>query len=366
MSRLVPYVVTIAVSALLASGPRPVSAADLPADVTADLDRAVAPGSAAPCPDEALYSLTRPDPAGRPTVVGLAIFFRDIALLSDVDQTLDADVYVTARWRDARLADPGRGEASADCPVPTGRLWMPTLEPESLRSRQVFYPDRFFVDGRGTVTVLRRLWLKTSYPLNFRDFPIDSHRWVFTLWPVFSRADELIFYPLKRQILLNDHFSIQGWHVEAARVEASTAPRMAQAGTFARFDIELGLTRDWSFHVWRLGVPLVLIVLMAYGVYFIPPTAVPQQIGLGTTAMLTLIAYMLTLGSTLPRIPYLTRADRFFIGSAVLVFLGLFKAVLTLAVAGGPRAHFIERADRWGKWIFPLAMAANFALAFFA
>jgi hypothetical protein len=41
---------------------------------------------------------------------------------------------------------------------------------------------------------------------------------------------------------------------------------------------------------------------MAYGVYFIPATAVPQQIGPGTTAMLTSIAYMLTLGSTLPQI----------------------------------------------------------------
>jgi hypothetical protein len=54
-------------------------------------------------------------------------------------------------------------------------------------------------------------------------------------------------------------------------------------------------------------------VSMAYGVYFIPASAVAQQIGLGTTSMLTLIASMLALGSTLPKIPYLTRADRFFV-----------------------------------------------------
>jgi len=43
---------------------------------------------------------------------------------------------------------------------------------------------------------------------------------------------------------------------------------------------------------------------MAYGVYFIPASAVGQQIGLGMTSMLTLIDYMLTIGSTLPRISY--------------------------------------------------------------
>jgi hypothetical protein len=145
---------------------------------------------------------------------------------------------------------------------------------------------------------------------------------------------------------------------------ASTSARTARAGTFARYDVELDLVRDWSYHAWKLGLPLTLIVLMAYGVYFIPASVVPQQIGLGMTSMLTLIAYMLTLGSTLPRISYLTRADRFFVGSAVLVFLGLVKALTTTVLGQGPRAHLIARADRWGRWAYPFAMLANFAFAF--
>ena len=179
-----------------------------------------------------------------------------------------------------------------------------------------------------------------------------------------SRTDELVFHSLGRVTGMNERLSIQGWRVGAPRAEASTGPRVARAGSFARLDVELGLERDWSYHAWKLGVPLTLIVLMAYGVYFIPATALPQQIGLGTTAMLTLIAYMLTLGSTLPRISYLTRADRFFIGSTVLVFLGLVKAVAGAAVGQGPHARVLDWLNRWGRWLFPLAMLANFALAF--
>jgi hypothetical protein len=220
------------------------------------------------------------------------------------------------------------------------------------------------VDGRGVVTFARRLWVKLSNPLDFRDFPLDRHRWKVTLWPVLSRADEVVFHPLGRVTGMNERLSIQGWRVGPPRVEASTGPRIARAGSFARFDVELTLERDWSYHAWKLGVPLTLIVLMAYGVYFIPAAALPQQIGLGTTAMLTLIAYMLTLGSTLPRISYLTRADRFFIGSAVLVFLGLVKAVATAALAQTPHASALERLNRWGRWAFPLAMLADFAFAF--
>jgi hypothetical protein len=332
-------------------------------DLVKRLEREIVTSASAKCPDPAAYALERPDASAGATLVGLAVFFQDIVALNDVDQTLDVDVYVLARWRDGRLADPSRGEASADCPVPTGRLWMPQLEPERLRSRQTFYPDRFLVDGEGVVTLLRRLWAKVSYPLDLRDFPFDRHPWTMTLWPVESRTDELIFTPLGRMTGKSERLSIQGWRVGVPRVEASKAVRDQRAGTFARFDATLDLQRDWSYYALKFGVPLTLIVLMAYGVYYIPASAVPQQIGLATTSMLTLIAYMLTLASTLPRISYMTRADRFFVGSAVLVFIGLMKAVVTLALAQGPRADLIARADRWGRWAYPIAVFVTLVVA---
>jgi len=250
--------------------------------------------------------------------------------------------------------------------VPTGRLWMPQLEPERLRGRQTFYPDRFLVDAEGVVTLVRRIFAKLSYPLDFRDFPFDRHDWTVTLWPVVAGPREMVFHPLTRVTGIGERLSLQGWRVGAPRVQAGEGVRVGRSGTFARFDAVLGLERDWSYYAWKLGLPLTLIVLMAYGVYYIPTTAVPQQIGLGTTAMLTTVAYMLTLGNMLPKISYLTRADRFFVGCAVLVFIGLAKAVAALALAQGPKAHYIQLADRWGRALYPLALLANAALAFFA
>jgi hypothetical protein len=48
----------------------------------------------------------------------------------------------------------------------------------------------------------------------------------------------------------------------------------------------------------------------------------------------------------------------------VLVFIGLAKAVVTLFLAQGPNAHYIQHADRWGRALYPLALLANAALAF--
>ena len=101
---------------------------------------------------------------------------------------------------------------------------------------------------------------------------------------------------------------------------------------------------------------MFLIVLMAYTVYFIPPTGVAQQVAVGMTSMLTLIAYMLALGSSLPKISYLTRADKLFVGCALVVFLGLLKAILTTVWVKRDATKIIQWTDRLGRLFYPLAV----------
>jgi hypothetical protein len=131
-------------------------------DIISDLETITTPRSGIACPSVDRYSPIRPDPPGTPTTVGIGLFLNDISNLNDLDQTLDADVWVVVRWRDTRLADATRGDNAAECPPPEGGLWMPSIEPENLRSRQQFYQPRFVVDGRGVVTYARRLLVTIS------------------------------------------------------------------------------------------------------------------------------------------------------------------------------------------------------------
>jgi len=335
-------------------------------DLRKELDRPINPRSGLPCPTPEQYSRERPDPPGIPTVVGASMFFQDVTQFNDVDQTITVDVYTLVRWRDPRLADPRRGDASAECPPPgAGVLWTPVIEAENLRSRQQFYETRFLVDARGTVTYGRRLLATVANPLNLRDFPFDRHQWRFTFWPLLAQSDELVFHPLQRFVGRSDPVSLQGWQVGNPVASTSIESRGGRLGTFARFDETIELRRDWKYYLWKTGFPLTLIVLMAYCVYYIPPTAVAQQIGVGMTSVLTLVAYMLALGNTLPKISYLTRADKFFLGSAVLVFCGLLKGILTTVWLNQEKKAVIERADRIGRWLYPVAMVVNFVSAFF-
>jgi hypothetical protein len=327
------------------------------------LEQPAMPKTGVPCPSPALYSPIRPDPAGMPTRVGLAVFINDISHLNDAEQTITMDVTILERWLDKRLADPARGEWSADCPVPGAELWKPAIEPENLRARQQFYPVRFLVNGQGVITLGTRVFVTVARPMDFRDFPLDRQHLQFSIWPVVSMSDELVFTPLTRWVARAPRLTLQGWQFGEPVAAAVETTRHARAGKFSRFDLTIEARRDWSYYAWKLGLPLTMIVLMAYAVYWIPGTAAAQQLGIGMTSMLTLIAYMLALGNSLPKISYLTRGDKFFVGSAVLVFLGLVKAVLNMVLSSQEKSHVVAVMDRFGRWGFPAAIVLNTALA---
>ncbi len=332
-------------------------------DARGFLEAPILPGSGLPCPSEADFSRSRPDPAGTPTVVGLNMMVQDISRFSDVDQTMTLDLYVMMRWHDPRLADANRGEGSANCAVPGEGLWMPLIEPENLRSQRLFYPPRFLVDANGTATYVRRLLVEVANTLDLRKFPFDHHEFRITLWPAMSNAEEIQFYPLRERIVVNSDITTHGWKVAVPVASARESERTGRIGTYHRYDVKIGMTRDWRNYAWKLGVPLILIVLMAYTVYFIPPSSVAQQVGVGMTSMLTLIAYMLALNGSLPKIPYLTRADTLFVGCAMLVFLGLLKAILTTVWVQKEAHSTIAQIDRIGRWLYPILLLSVVVVA---
>jgi hypothetical protein len=111
--------------------------------------------------------------------------------------------------------------------------------------------------------------------------------------------------------------------------------------------------RHASHYLWKVLLPLVLIVAMSSIVFWIDPTESATQISVATTSMLTLIAYRFMVGSSLPPVPYLTRMDLFILGSTLLVFAALMQAVVTSIMAHKGRPDSARRADRWCRAVFP-------------
>jgi cadmium resistance protein CadD (predicted permease) len=75
--------------------------------------------------------------------------------------------------------------------------------------------------------------------------------------------------------------------------------------------------------------------------------------------MLTLIAYRFAVDSQLPRLPYMTRLDSFFLTSTLLVFFSLIEVLVTTILDNKQQTERANKIYRYCRVIFP----ATFVIA---
>jgi hypothetical protein len=112
--------------------------------------------------------------------------------------------------------------------------------------------------------------------------------------------------------------------------------------------------------LWNFVLPLCLIVMMAWTVFWLDPeTSSGAQIGIATASTFTLIAFLIALRTRLPAVGYLTQLDKLSVYSTVLVFLALGEVVVTSSLAQRGQQLLARRLDVHARWIYLLGFAAG-------
>ena len=85
----------------------------------------------------------------------------------------------------------------------------------------------------------------------------------------------------------------------------------------------LTVKREYSYYLLKIFFPLRLMVIVSPSAYFIDVTDHYTQITIALTTILTVIAFSFSVESSMPKVPYLTYIDCFFLATYVIVFLAL-------------------------------------------
>ena len=72
-------------------------------------------------------------------------------------------------------------------------------------------------------------------------------------------------------------------------------------------------------------LPLLLMVIVSWSVFWFDPPEVSSQVQIAVTTILTIIAFALAISLTLPRVPYLTFADAFFLTCYIFAFVAMLE-----------------------------------------
>jgi hypothetical protein len=142
------------------------------------------------------------------------------------------------------------------------------------------------------------------------------------------------------------------WKVTSPTAYAQSyqaAPGLEVAG----YNFEFQAAREVQYYLTKVMLPLLLIVMMSWSVFWIDPSNGGTQISVAVTSMLTLIAYRFAVGTEVPKLPYLTRLDAFILFSSLLVFLSLIEVMYTSWLANQERVSEARVIDRRCRFIFP-------------
>lgn len=307
--------------------------------------------------------MKRPTKWGEPTEVQIRIIVIDVDEVNSADQSFAASVFYEARWKSPYLVHDGPGPINRQLT----EVWNPQLTIIGLQNQWKAYPDSVEIRPDGTVVEQQKVWGHFSQPLDLHDFPFDQQTLsIHLLAPRLSERD-ITVVPLDingipsqiaRSFSLPD-FDVLSWKAEPKPYYLVKADQ-GRAG----FEMRINIARQSGYYVLKVIIPLCLIVIMSWLPRWIDPEQMGTNIGISTSAFLTLVAYLFAITVMLPRVSYVTRMDRFILLSTFIVFIGLLQTVFSMAMIRKNRADLASRVDRWSHWVYPVLLVSILAVSF--
>ena len=271
----------------------------------------------------------------------------DVLDIDDATQSMTVDFALRMKWKDTTWTGGRRTFNESDL----GEIWYPELqvingqgvEPQIRKGIMEVFPD-------GQHLFRQRFFGKISSQIHSETFPFDKHR--FSVKCIVINPEPIRFREEQGIDAEGPAYSILDWHLsdEVFRIREHNG----LGRTFSAFERSFEGSRFLAFYFWKIFVPLTLVVIMSWTVFWVDPKHT-EQLTVAVTAMLTIIALQFTLQDLTPDISYLTRLDVYLLSCNILVLLALLESVMTSKLLSSGNRSLALAVDRRSRWIFPLA-----------
>lgn len=291
-------------------------------------------------------------PGELPLKIKAGLYIADLDSINTADQSFEARVFYELRWKDTRLAH------SNNEPIvkKLNEVWSPSIQIINQQKVWNSAPDQVRITPEGEVIYAKALWGSFSQPLKLKNFPFDSQK--FSIKFVAGGGytpSEVIFVPddtgrsgIAKELSVAD-WAVTNWEHDL------TPFSLVNSSQRASITYSFSADRLTSYFVVKMILPLIMIVMMSWAVFWMDPLNVASNVSISITSMLTLIAYRFSADNSLPRLSYLTSLDYFILASTILVFLSLVQNLTTSSLAKKGNVKAAYKLDLSCRIGFPVA-----------
>jgi len=295
-----------------------------------------------------------------PVKVVVGAYINDIQELDFKTNSYAIDLYVWFRWKGVDL-DPSKtmefmNRYASDANIRDELYDKPQAMPDGSLYSIIRYQGQF------------------STKFQLEKYPFDTQALLVVMEDTVAAADAQVYVPdPKDAVTINPDITLPGFKIgkPALRIVERPYPTdfgdlsEPEATDYSRVILTIPVTRPIVAMSIKAFVPIGLIVVCAALVFFVRPRYVEGRIGLGITALLTLVALQLTSGASLPDVDYLMMIDKIYLLAYLFIILALARVVMTSWRGADAEAEAsISRSDRlWVGVLLAAYVAANLAVA---
>ena len=307
-------------------------------------------------------------PEPHPVQVGMGLTIIDFARINNREETFDVHGYLEVRWVDKRLKrNPGSGADQKPGKKrrlhPSHELWIPRLSfMNAVEEVKIVSHSEIFTDDDGNVSQGLDFTGKFSNPLDLRRFPFDSQTLRILIQPTDADKSEIILMAGEfRSGVLAEAF-LSDWDVGTSTAQTQDYLYHADGTIYSTFVSATRVQRRSTFYVFRVLLPLTLLVMASWVIFWFDVTQLQPQISTALSIMIATVLFSFGTDFGMVRVAYLTLVDR----QVLLSFLFAFFAIVSVAFL-----HVVQRkkgqalAERYQhklRGLFPLAYVVTLAV----
>lgn len=259
---------------------------------------------------------------------------------------------VRMRWNDPRLV------AWDGCKLAIGDIWFPGIFMKNSGRMFTSWPETASVGNDGDVTYVQRVSGTFSSYANLTRFPFDKQSIALRIYPLEGDVSNVLFRIDDTFTGIASLLNISDWEITGTHADVVEEMFEATGQMKSGYLLEISANRALGYYIWKIMLPIAVIVFMSWCAFWIDPKQFSTQIGLSATSVLTMIAFVFATTNMLPRLGYVTLLDWYIAGATLFVFAALLVTLITGYLAWRESTVLARRLDSINRWAFPLAFLA--------
>ncbi|MDX2169187.1 MAG: hypothetical protein SF182_19110 [Deltaproteobacteria bacterium] len=200
------------------------------------------------------------------------------------------------------------------------------------------------------------------------DFPLDRHRLTVLIEDRLRTVDQIVYLPDLAESGIGDTVRIPGWDIVGWQAEplvhvydSNFGESDAATTAYASYRYELTIVRPLNYFVWKLLLPLLIVLGINWTTLCFDPRQVEVRSALPASALLAAVFLQQSYSNALPEVGYLVLLDKIYVLAYAALVVTLVRVIWVARHAAAHAADDYRRARQHDRLVLGAQVAA-FAL----